>query len=183
MAPRWSSTRTRGALREPIEGTFSVAGASITYQRALIVVLTLALFLALNLFLRRTRLGLSIRAVSQNPFGARVVGLSPRRLALLAMCIGSALAGLAGALLAPVTQVFPTVGEGLILKAFVVVVIAGMGSVNGAMLGGYLLGLVESFGATYVSLTWGDAFAFLLLLFILIARPEGLFGREVQTWR
>ena len=89
----------------------------------------------------------------------------------------SALAGVAGGLIAPIGQVFPTMGDMLIIKAFVVVILAGMGSIYGAILAGYALGLSESLGGLYISLAYQDAMAFILLLLILLLRPQGFFGK------
>ncbi|PRZ42527.1 amino acid/amide ABC transporter membrane protein 1 (HAAT family) [Antricoccus suffuscus] len=164
-------------------GSFTFFGASITYQRLIIVIVSAALFIAMFVFLKRTRTGISIRAAAESAVGATVVGLRPRAISLLAMSIGSALAGLAGALLAPVSQVTPTMGDSLSIKAFVVIILAGMGSIGGAIVGGLVLGLVEAFGSGYISLDWRDGFAVFVLIAILALRPEGLFGKETKAWR
>jgi branched-chain amino acid transport system permease protein len=168
-------------VKAPFEGTVSVLGASITYHRILVIAAAAIAVLGLNLFLRRTNVGRSIRAASQSRTGALVVGLSPRRIGMLTMAIGSALAGLAGALLAPISQVYPTMGDSMIIKAFVIIVLAGMGSINGALLGGLIVGLAESFGSAYISLEFRDVYPLLLLVLILVVRPQGIFGKAVRT--
>lgn len=168
-------------VKAPFEGTVSVLGASITYHRILVIAAAAIAVLGLNLFLRRTNVGRSIRAASQSRMGALVVGLSPRRIGMLTMAIGSALAGLAGALLAPISQVYPTMGDSMIIKAFVIIVLAGMGSINGALLGGLIVGLAESFGSAYISLEFRDVYPLLLLVLILVVRPQGIFGKAVRT--
>lgn len=164
-----------------VTGKVQFLGALITYQRIIVIAVTLVAVLALNLFLRRTSMGRMIRASGQSRTGALVVGLSPRKIGMMTMAIGSALAGLAGALLAPISQVYPTVGDNLVVKAFIIIVLAGMGSINGALIGGYIVGLSESLGSAYISLTFKDAYPLILLVIILILRPQGLFGRKVRA--
>jgi branched-chain amino acid transport system permease protein len=168
-------------VQAPFEGTITVLGASITYHRILVVAAAALAVVGLNLFLRRTTVGRSIRAASQSRTGALVVGLSPRRIGMLTMAIGSALAGLAGALLAPISQVYPTMGDSMIVKAFVIIVLAGMGSINGALLGGLIVGLAESFGSAYISLEFRDVYPLLLLVLVLVVRPQGIFGKAART--
>ncbi|WP_334127449.1 branched-chain amino acid ABC transporter permease [Sneathiella sp.] len=164
-----------------ISGGTTIFGAMVTYQRMLVVVATVVAVVGLNLFLRYTKTGRSIRAVGQSRTGSLVVGLSPRRIGLITMAIGSALAGLAGALLAPIAQVYPTMGDTIVLKAFIIIVLAGMGSINGALLGGIIIGLCESFGSAYLSLEFKDAYPVVLFVLVLIVRPQGLFGKSVRV--
>ena len=161
----------------PIEGVISIFGVFLTPQRLLVIVITLALIAALHIFIARTRIGMCIRAVADNPTGSRLVGIDVRLVGLVTVAAGSALAGVAGGLIAPIGQVFPTMGDMLIIKAFVVVILAGMGSIYGAILAGYALGLSESLGGLYISLAYQDAMAFILLLLILLLRPQGFFGK------
>jgi branched-chain amino acid transport system permease protein len=131
---------------------------------------------ALWLFLGRTDLGRAVRATSQNAEAAVLMGIDVERVATFTFGLGTALAGVAGVLLAPSLYLYPTVGEILIVKCFVIVVLGGLGSVPGAIAGGLLLGLVESYGAVYVSMAWKDGIGFLLFLLVLLYRPSGLFG-------
>jgi branched-chain amino acid transport system permease protein len=131
---------------------------------------------ALWLFLGRTDIGRAIRATSQNKEAAVLMGIDVERVAALAFGLGTALAGAAGVLLAPSLYLYPTVGELLIVKSFVIVVLGGLGSVPGAIAGGILLGLVESLGAVYVSATYKDGLGYVLFLLVLLYRPSGLFG-------
>lgn len=164
----------------PIEGSVSLLGVFLTPQRLILIAAAAALVVCLHLFIQRTRTGACIRAVADNPRGAALVGIEVGRVGAVTMAIGSALAGLAGGLIAPVGQVYPTMGDLLIIKAFVVVVLAGMSSIRGALLAGYALGLAESLGGMYVSLAYQDAMAFLLLLIVLVVRPNGLFSRSAS---
>lgn len=161
----------------PLDGSLSVFGIFLTPQRLILIIVTLALIASLHVFITRTRMGACIRAVADNPVGAALVGIDVGRVGLTTMALGSALAGIAGGLIAPIGQVYPTMGDLLIIKAFIVIVLAGMGSIRGAVVAGYALGLAESLGGLYVSLAYQDAMAFILLLLVLLIRPQGMFGR------
>lgn len=168
-------------VASPLPGGIKVLGASVTYQRIFVIVAVLIAVFLLNAFLRHTNTGRSIRAVGQSRTGSLVVGLSPRRVGMITMAIGSGLAGLAGAILAPIAQVYPTMGDSLVLKAFIIIVLAGMGSINGALVGGFIVGLSEAFGSAYISLEFRDAYSIVLLILVLLFRPQGLFGKAIRT--
>lgn len=171
----WGASYRR--VPSPLGGeTIKIFGASLTAQRILIIVVTLVVVLALHVVIRRTTLGSTIRAVAQNPTGAAVVGIAPRAVATLTMAIGSAVAAVAGGLIAPISSVFPSLGELLIVKAFVITILGGMGSFTGAIAGGFIFGIVEALGAGYISVDYKDAFGFIILVLVLAMKPEGLFG-------
>lgn len=151
-------------------------GIAIAVPLLVAFVLALALTGGLWAFLTRTDLGRGIRATSQDPDAAVLMGVDTQRVAAVTFGLGTALAAAAGVLLAPSLYLYPTVGELLVVKCFVVVVLGGLGSVPGAIAGGVLLGLVESLGAVYVSSTYKDGLGFLLFLGVLLYRPAGLFG-------
>jgi branched-chain amino acid transport system permease protein len=138
--------------------------------------IAVAITFALWLFLGRTDIGRAIRATSQNKEAAILMGIDVERVAALSFGLGTALAGAAGVLLAPSLYLYPTVGELVIVKSFVIVVLGGLGSVPGAIAGGILLGLVESLGAVYVSATYKDGLGYVIFLLVLLYRPSGLFG-------
>jgi branched-chain amino acid transport system permease protein len=131
---------------------------------------------ALYWFLVRTPTGRAIRATSQEPEAAALMGVDVDRMAVITFALGTALASGGGVLLAPSLYLYPTVGELLVAKCFVIVVLGGLGSVPGAIAGGVLLGLVESLGAVYVSVPYKDAIGFVIFLLVLLFRPSGLFG-------
>jgi branched-chain amino acid transport system permease protein len=151
-------------------------GIAISIPLALAFGLALLITAALWLFLARTDLGRAIRATSQNAEAAILMGIDVEKVAVVTFGLGTALAGAAGVLLAPSLYLYPTVGELLIVKCFVIVVLGGLGSVPGAIAGGTLLGVVESLGAVYVSSAYKDGIGFVLFLAVLLYRPAGLFG-------
>jgi branched-chain amino acid transport system permease protein len=151
-------------------------GIAVAVPLALAFGLALVITAALYLFLARTDLGRAVRAVSQNGEAAVLMGIDVETVAVVTFGLGTALAGAAGVLLAPSLYLYPTVGELLIVKCFVVVVLGGLGSVPGAIAGGILLGVVESLGAVYVSSAYKDGIGFVLFLGVLLYKPSGLFG-------
>jgi len=151
-------------------------GISVAVPLAVAFAIAIAVTAALYLFLSRTDTGRAIRATAQNPDAAALMGVSVGRIDMITFGLGTALAGAAGVLLAPSLYLYPTVGEILVVKCFVIVVLGGLGSVPGAIAGGLLLGLVESLGAVYVSVAYKDTIGFVLFLLVLLFRPTGLFG-------
>lgn len=154
----------------------TILGARLPLQRVLVVVAVVVVIVAMQLFLKRTMAGAALRAVSQERDAAQLVGIDVDRVAALTMAVGSALGAAAGGLIGPIILVFPTMGNLMVVKAFVIIVLGGMGSVVGAIVGGFLLGLVESFAAGYISPSFKDLYAFLFLVIVLAVRPTGLFG-------
>ncbi len=151
-------------------------GIAISIPLAIAFGLALGITAALYLFLSRTDLGRAIRATSQSAEAALLMGIDVEKVAVVTFGLGTALAGAAGVLLAPSLYLYPTVGELLIVKCFVIVVLGGLGSVPGAIAGGIMLGVAESLGAVYVSSAYKDGIGFVLFLLVLLYRPSGLFG-------
>jgi branched-chain amino acid transport system permease protein len=151
-------------------------GISVAKPLAVAFVMAIVMMSALYLFLSRTDTGRAIRATAQNPDAAALMGVNVLRIDTITFGLGTALAAAAGVLLVPSLYVYPTVGEILVVKCFVIVVLGGLGSVPGAIAGGLLLGVVESLGAVYVSVAFKDTIGFVLFLLVLLFRPAGLFG-------
>ncbi|MCE2979780.1 MAG: branched-chain amino acid ABC transporter permease [Betaproteobacteria bacterium] len=166
----------------------ALLGATVTGTQVLIVALTVVLMSALLLLVHRTRLGRAMRATSQSPALAGLMGVNVDRIIMFTFMIGSALAAVAGVMIAGYYgQAHYHMGFMLGLKAFTAAVLGGIGNVSGAMLGGLALGVIESLGAGYIgALTGGflgshyqDVFAFAVLILVLVFRPSGLLGERV----
>jgi branched-chain amino acid transport system permease protein len=130
------------------------------------------------LVINRTWVGLALRAAAQNRVAVETSGVDVYRLDAIAFAAGVALAGFAGALLAPLFMVFPTNGAVTTVKGFEIIVIGGLGSIAGALIGGLALGLVESLGAAFISSPYQNAYGFLLVILVLLLKPNGLFGER-----
>jgi branched-chain amino acid transport system permease protein len=117
-------------------------------------------------------------ATAQNRVGSTVVGINTVRMNMIAMALAGLLAGAAGAAMAPIFLVYPDVGQIPVIKAFVIIVLGGMGSIPGAVVAAIILGIVESLGSVYISVAYRDVFAFLVLIGVLLFRPHGLFGQK-----
>ncbi|MGH3756676.1 branched-chain amino acid ABC transporter permease [Actinophytocola sp.] len=160
-----------------ITGVGEIFGVRVVLHGLVVAVVANALLAALAVFLRRSRLGLGMRALAQDRYSAALMGISRPRIELLTMAVASAFAGLAAGLLAPTTFVQPAIGLLLVVKAFAIVVVGGMGSIKGALIAAYLLGFTESLGAVYGSPALVDFYALGMLLLVLVVRPRGFFGR------
>ena len=155
---------------------FFLGDVVITRQQAWVVGVTIAVVFLFTLFFLRTNLGISMRAAALNPDAARGVGISVERMALLAFVIGCALAGLGGILITPINGVF--VGAGLIftVKAFTAAVLGGLGDPRGAIVGGIVLGLLESVSAAFISSGYQEAVPMVVLILVFMFRPGGIMG-------
>ena len=131
-------------------------------------------------FIYGTWTGRALMATAQNRVGSTIVGINTVRMNITAMALAGLLAGAAGALLAPVFLVYPDVGQIPVIKAFVIIVLGGMGSIPGAVIAAVILGLVESLGSVYLSVAYRDVFAFLVLIGVLVFRPHGLLGQKAR---
>lgn len=174
----WGSQYQR--MITPYGDTVQFLGITVTYQRILVIVAAVILMILLHLFLTKTMTGAAIVAMSQNRKGAFLVGINANKVAMLTFAIAGGLAAAAASLSAPINLVFPSMGNLVIMKAFVIIIIGGMGSIPGAIIGGYILGITESLGGTYISADYKDVIAFALLVIILTMKPNGLFGKGVH---
>jgi branched-chain amino acid transport system permease protein len=158
------------------EDPIFLCNAAVLPQTLWILCLSLLVLGLLYLFFHRTLLGKAMRAAADNPYGAVLIGISVRKVVALAFALSGALGALAGILVTPVTSMSYDGGLMLGLKGFAAGILGGYGSTVGAVVGGLLLGILEAFGAGFISSAYKDALAFVILLFILFVRPAGLFG-------
>ena len=154
-----------------------IGDLKLSVVRVVTLVAVTLITIGLHLFLARTMTGKSIRAVTQDKRAARAMGINVEKTFLITFGIGSALAGMAGAMLTPIYSITPAVGGNFILAAFAVVVLGGLGSVWGAYLGGLIVGVVEVLAGYYIDPVLRSAVWFVIFLIVLIVRPSGLMGQ------
>ncbi len=152
-------------------------GTAVTMQRLIVIIVGAVLIVLLNLFIEKTTTGKTLRATAQDRDASVLVGININRVFSITFALGCALAAAAGTLIAPVFQVFPTMGANLFSKSFTVVIMGGLGNTLGAVFSGLLLGVVESLGAVFISTAYKDAFSFIILILFLLFRPNGIMGR------
>ncbi|MCP4416459.1 MAG: branched-chain amino acid ABC transporter permease [Chloroflexi bacterium] len=172
-------TATPRAVDTALSGFWPVGNITIPTTKTYVLLAALIMMGGLHLFLQYTRLGKSIRAAAQNREAARIVGIEIGSVYAITFAICIALTGAAGMLISPTQPVFPFMGAPLTLKAFAITAMSGLGSIPGALLGGLVLGLIESFIAIYVpgiGTNLGIISSFVILVIVLVTRPQGLFG-------
>jgi branched-chain amino acid transport system permease protein len=157
--------------------TIRLFGLFVTEHRAFILGCSVLVLAAFGLWLRLSVKGQQIIAVAQNPRGALYAGINVPWIRTLSFVLGVAAAGLAGALLAPISTVYPTMGSSALIVGFTVVILGGMGSIAGAMLGALLIGIANALFETYASVSWTPALGWILVIVTLLVRPQGLLGR------
>ncbi|MDD1715065.1 MAG: branched-chain amino acid ABC transporter permease [Methanoregulaceae archaeon] len=169
-------------IHSPFESiTISVFGVNLPLDYLIIIITTILILIGLYLFLRKTRLGKAMRATSQNRKGAMLMGINVEKMDMISFGIGAGLAGAAGTLWVVSGQVFtPYMGSIPAVKAFAIIIIGGLGSIPGAIVGGIILGLAENFAIFTIGGAWKDAISFLILIVVLIFKPTGLFGESAE---
>src|SRR6266852_305216 len=158
------------------QGTRSVLGVMISVERLMIIPLAAILVIGLYLFINKTRLGAAMRAIEQDKEAASLQGVNVNMINGLAFGIGFAVAAAAGALMAPIFKLDPMMGEQPLLKAFIIIILGGLGSVPGAIVGGLMLGLVDSIVATALGAEPAFLLSFVVIILLLLWKPTGLFG-------
>jgi branched-chain amino acid transport system permease protein len=165
-------------IAAPTNAIFNVLGTTITSQRLLVIGVAALLIVAIHLFIKKTRLGAAIEATSQNREGAQLMGINTGFVGQATFGLGTALASVAAVLVAPILLISPVMGESVIAMAFVIIILGGMGSFVGAVIGGYMIGLLETMISTYITSYYAEAIIFGILVLVLAVKPTGLFGKE-----
>jgi len=157
---------------------FVLGPTAILPQTVWILGTTFVVVLTLSVFFGKTMLGKAMRAAAENRQGAALIGIAVRRMALLSFVLSGGIGAVAGIIITPITTMSYSAGVMLALKGFSAAILGGYGDMRGAVVGGLLLGTLESLGAGFISSAYKDAFAFLVLLLVLFIRPSGLYGKE-----
>ncbi len=160
-------------------GLIKIGGMMLAVERLVMIGMSAAVMFALYYWIQRTRSGTATRAVSQDEYAASLMGIKKTRCSLVVMGVGSALAGAAGAILSPIFFITPYMGGVPLIKALIVITLGGMGSIMGATLGGLILGIMEAFAYTYLG-GIAEIIGFLIIIVLLIVRPQGLFGEPFE---
>jgi branched-chain amino acid transport system permease protein len=165
-------------IESPFPGVMQIMGTSISWERLSIVVIGFALVAALFLFVRMTKTGQAMLAISQDRIGAALQGININRISAVAMFMGCALAAIAGALVGALFSILPTMGSFALMKGIAVIILGGLGSIPGAVVGGLIIGLIDgiipALATTYVA----GLIGFATIIIILLFRPQGIWGHE-----
>jgi branched-chain amino acid transport system permease protein len=164
-------------IDQVVNGTIRIAGVVIEAQNLLCIVLAPVLLVGMWLLLTRTRTGLAIRAVAENRDAAQLFGIGVQKIYIVTFAASAVLAGVAGILLGGLFNISPDMGTDPLLRAFIVVVFGGLGSLPGTIVGAYAVGIIEAFASYYIGIYWTPVVLFLVLIAVLAIRPTGLFGR------
>lgn len=170
------------SARQPfnLDGRLDLGGSGVAYQTLLIIGGCAVMILVLQVVIKKTDLGRAIRAVSQEPTAARLNGIPVQLVVLKVMVLAGLVAGMSGVLLTAFTTVYPTVGFDPLLKALIICVVGGLGSIPGALSAAFLLASVEVLVQYELGTKWGFPALLVAVVFVLILRPDGLFGQRVQ---
>jgi branched-chain amino acid transport system permease protein len=170
------------SIKSPYAGiSVPIGSLNVPLDYIIIIITTSAILCGLYIFLRKTKTGREMRATSQNRKGAMLVGINVERMDILSFGIGCALAAAAGTLWVVSGQVFnPYMGSIPAVKAFAIIILGGLGSIPGAIIGGLIYGIAENGAAYFLGGVWKDAISFIILIVVLVLRPTGLFGEESE---
>jgi branched-chain amino acid transport system permease protein len=165
-------------IQTPYRDVFNVAGVAVAELRLLVILTAFTLISVVAVLISRTKTGKSVRAVAQNRPAAVLMGVNVNRVSAIVFSVSSALGAAAGALVGALLAIAPGVGEGLAVKGFAVLILGGLGSIPGAIVGGLVLGVSESLAAGFISSAYKDVIAFMVMIVVLLFRPEGLLGKR-----
>lgn len=159
--------------------SYKVGNVTISNMQIIILIVTAFMMLVLYIVVYKTKLGVAMRACSMNIDNARLMGINTNKIISLTFGIGAFMAGIAGVCVGTYySAVYPTMGYLLGMKAFAAAILGGIGSIPGAMIGGFVIGIIESLGAGYLSSGYRDAYSFIVMILILVLRPSGIMGKK-----
>jgi branched-chain amino acid transport system permease protein len=160
--------------------TFSILGTNITLVRLIALLIAILTTMGVFIFLRKTLMGTALRATSEDSEASTLMGINPNRINAVAFAIGIGLASIAGINFATTYSFDPVYGFDIAIKALIALTLGGIGNVGGALLGGILIGVIESTASFYVGMGWAQAILFVIFILTLTLRPYGLFGKNSQ---
>lgn len=156
----------------------NIGGVRIAGMRLYLIIVTFALIIALALYLKKTKLGKAIRATAQNGMASTMMGINTNFVIAIVFAISSAMGAVAGSFMGALFAIYPAMGNATVMKGFAVLILGGLGSIPGTVVGGLIIGLVESFGSMYISSEFKEIYAFLIMIAVLMFKPTGLFGAK-----
>lgn len=162
-------------------GTVSIAGFSASKDRVIAFVIAVVVIAVVMVFLNKSKFGRAIRAVSMDATGAQLVGIKLKRIYIVTFGLSCGFAALAGAALLSLTPAYPSNGTQVLYASWVVLILVGLGNVGGSIVGGILVGLLETICIQYLGAAWQDVFALSVVILILLVKPNGLFGKGVKS--
>jgi branched-chain amino acid transport system permease protein len=162
----------------PFVNVINIGGVTMPELRIYVLVIAALLVIGMTLLIQRTWIGMAVRAVAQNRAAAVLMGINVNSVSMFVFALSSALGVAAGVLVGALFAVAPGVSSGLVIKGFAVLILGGLGSIPGAIVGGMVLGVSEAFAAAFVSSAYKDVISFLLMILVLLVRPEGLMRRS-----
>ena len=167
-------------MESPVDGQVSVLAAQVSWQRIIIIVTAVVVLLLLTWFLKRSPHGQAIEAIEQDRTGAALVGINPSMVSMVTFAVSLALVAIAAGLVAPINLLSPGMGDALGLTVFAIIILGGLGSLPGAIIGGFSIAIAEVMASTYISVAAGEAAIFVILIAVLAIKPTGIFGTVTQ---
>ncbi|MCZ8313041.1 MAG: branched-chain amino acid ABC transporter permease [Magnetospirillum sp.] len=161
-----------------LQSVFRLGALTLTELRLYVILVTVALIVAMTLYIQRSKTGYAIRALAQNRNAAILMGVDVSRITMLVFAMSSMLGVAAAIMIGALFAIAPGVGEGLAIKGFSVLILGGLGSIPGAIVGGLILGVTEALAAGFISSAYKDVIAFLVMIVVLLVRPQGLMGKR-----
>jgi branched-chain amino acid transport system permease protein len=161
-----------------LKGVLRMFGLVISKERLAVILITMSCIILMYIFIHRSRIGKAIQAVAQDPDAAALQGISIDNISSLVMGLSAAMAAIAGCLMGTINPITATVGQQPLLEALVVIVLGGLGSIPGTIVGGLIVGLTKGFMGSYITTTVASITVYLILFILLILKPSGLFGRD-----
>lgn len=156
---------------------FSIGSVTIPELRLYVILSAVFLILAMTIFVEKTKTGQAVRAVAENRDAAILMGVNVSAIPIIVFAISTALGVCAGVMVGSLFAIAPGIGEGLVVKGFAVLILGGLGSMPGAIIGGLVLGVTEAIAAGFISSAYKDVIAFVVMIIVLLVRPQGLLGR------